>query len=1034
MLGSSLAPLARVLIQEPDYVQDYGFFKLISLSRSGTLTDRNKLGADSPSQHDSQSPPTFLDLVGENQVGSPVPRVRLDSAPPSSITVGAAVTTRICGANVGGSAKEGDLQIAFPGLTDKNQVSASSDISILAKGRGESIFANYGQNQISVQYVLIDAAKGPWASGESHCLTVTLTPTTAGSFKFQYKFTMQDPSNNQWVSDPPKGTGVQDQQSEWAYERSITVQPTTTAPPSAKISIDPYPSAIALGSSVSIKICGVNQGGPATEGDLQLAFPGLTDANQVTATSDINVKKVSKGDTIFANYGQGTIQAQYVLIDAFKAPWGSGETHCLTITVTPSSAGTFRFEYKFNLQFGSNQWVHDPPTGIGSSDQQNEWVYTGSMTVSAQPSFQFTISTPSSQSVLQVGSATFSFVVTTNSGTPQQVTLDLLNQPLGTTISWSQTTVVPSTSGTNVQLTIQTSCGTVAQTYANLQITGSGGGNSASSSNFSLTVNTSSSCQPLSFDFSIVVSPSSGSVVAGSTLSPAGTVTLTLLGGPTQGVTLSISGLPTNVGVDDLTGKSCSPTCSIMFGISTLSGTSPGTYALTITGSGGGKSHTTTYSLTVTSQPSDSASLIEFNAPKGNFNSGDSLVASVIVRNTGTTTRAFWVGLSYHKPDGSFYDVPPQQTNTLSPQQDQLLRFIWNLPQDAPAGQYGAFAAVWNGYDQVHNQMIEPRFDAKNLANSFSVGVAPAAGLYATFIPDPSDPTTGTLQIKDVFGSILKTVQLKKVRILVTYPSPSIPDGSLHVYAYLPIPFAPCIAEVFNPIPLAFDDMVEKGEYFLTNLVIKALTKVTIVGVAIEAIETGIKIIDCINGIRRVEIGGKWKFGEAQEIYLAVDQNPDLQAEVRYVGCPPPPSITSCLLFVEDGTWKGTIARSTDQISIGIAPREFDVSGGSSIGLMVVDPSGARVGAFFEKGKWQVVNEISGAFYSGLGTHPQHVAVPNPRTGLYRVLVTGNQTGTFQLNTVVTSGGKVTSIETLNGNVVKEASQQHQVLLTQERA
>jgi len=123
--------------------------------------------------------------------------------------------------------------------------------------------------------------------------------------------------------------------------------------------------------------------------------------------------------------------------------------------------------------------------------------------------FAFTVGTPSSQSSPQGGSATFSFTVTTISGDPQSVTLNLLNEPAGTTLSWSQNPVTPTTGGTPVELTIQTSCTTPAQTHGNLQISGSGGGTSASSGAFSLVVSSSPTCESFSC-YPPSVSPSSG--------------------------------------------------------------------------------------------------------------------------------------------------------------------------------------------------------------------------------------------------------------------------------------------------------------------------------------------------------------------------------------------------------------------------------------------------------------------------------------------------------------------------------------------
>lgn len=134
---------------------------------------------------------------------------------------------------------------------------------------------------------------------------------------------------------------------------------------------------------------------------------------------------------------------------------------------------------------------------------------------------------------------------------------------------------------------------------------------------------------------------------------------------------------------------------------------------------------TVTRTQTAATAPKDNAQISEFQPPTGSSNPGDSLKTTVVVVNTGTTTRTFWVGLSYQKPDGSYYDVPPQQTNVLSPHENQLLTFRWNLPQDAPGGQYNAVVAIWNGYDSQNNRMVEPKFDEKR-AESISVSSLPS--------------------------------------------------------------------------------------------------------------------------------------------------------------------------------------------------------------------------------------------------------------------------------------------------------------------
>jgi hypothetical protein len=96
-------------------------------------------------------------------------------------------------------------------------------------------------------------------------------------------------------------------------------------------------------------------------------------------------------------------------------------------------------------------------------------------------------------------------------------------------------------------------------------------------------------------DYSLSVTPSSQSVARGGTTSY--TVTTTELNGFSGSVTLSVSGLPNRAS------GSFNPnpaTTSSVLTIATSRPTHPGTYTLTITGTSGGLSHTTTATLQVT--------------------------------------------------------------------------------------------------------------------------------------------------------------------------------------------------------------------------------------------------------------------------------------------------------------------------------------------------------------------------------------------------------------------------------------------------
>lgn len=106
------------------------------------------------------------------------------------------------------------------------------------------------------------------------------------------------------------------------------------------------------------------------------------------------------------------------------------------------------------------------------------------------------------------------------------------------------------------------------------------------------------SATPVIFDFSISISPTSGSVNQGSSISATVSTSLTP-GATTQLVSFSVSGLPS--GASAPSPVSCSPSCSSVMTISTAATTLTGTYSINVCGTGGGQTHCVVYGLTVTS-------------------------------------------------------------------------------------------------------------------------------------------------------------------------------------------------------------------------------------------------------------------------------------------------------------------------------------------------------------------------------------------------------------------------------------------------
>jgi|GEM_PF-6990683 len=100
---------------------------------------------------------------------------------------------------------------------------------------------------------------------------------------------------------------------------------------------------------------------------------------------------------------------------------------------------------------------------------------------------------------------------------------------------------------------------------------------------------------PPSFDFSLS-NQGDQSVIQGNSVN--NVINATLVSGTSQSVSYSVSGLPAGV-TSSFTPTACSPTCSTTLTLSTGVSTPTGTYPITVTGTGGGISRTTSFNLTI---------------------------------------------------------------------------------------------------------------------------------------------------------------------------------------------------------------------------------------------------------------------------------------------------------------------------------------------------------------------------------------------------------------------------------------------------
>ncbi|MET9396890.1 glycosyl hydrolase family 18 protein [Kitasatospora sp. NPDC002965] len=131
-----------------------------------------------------------------------------------------------------------------------------------------------------------------------------------------------------------------------------------------------------------------------------------------------------------------------------------------------------------------------------------------------------------------------------------------------------------------------------------------------------------SNTQPTN-DFSVGVSPDSGSVVAGSSTSA--NITTAVTTGSAQSVSLTVTGAPAGVNATATPGSVTAGSPATL-NITTAGTTTPGTYPLTITGTAPSGTHTSTYTLKVTS-----------TQPGNDFSVGVNPVSGTVTAGAGTS-------------------------------------------------------------------------------------------------------------------------------------------------------------------------------------------------------------------------------------------------------------------------------------------------------------------------------------------------------------------------------------------------------------
>jgi kumamolisin len=244
--------------------------------------------------------------------------------------------------------------------------------------------------------------------------------------------------------------------------------------------------------------------------------------------------------------------------------------------ITSGTSGSFSAEVGYDLVTG---W--GSPNGVG--------LINALAPTSTSPAFSITAS-PAAVSVAQGSSGGSTITTTVSGGFDSAIALTASGQPTGVTLTLSSASIAAPGSGSST-LTMAVASTTAAGTYT-ITVSATGGGITHTAT-VALTVTA-----PTAGAFTISVSPTSGSLRQGQ--SGTATVTTAVSGGFDSAVALSATGEPTGVTITFTPASIAAPgsgTSSMLLTVSRTAKT--GTYPITITGTGGGITHTTTLTFEV---------------------------------------------------------------------------------------------------------------------------------------------------------------------------------------------------------------------------------------------------------------------------------------------------------------------------------------------------------------------------------------------------------------------------------------------------
>ena len=317
---------------------------------------------------------------------------------PSTITAGGTFTLTATVANTGSDTDDGRIVVSFPYYTavnDTQWVSTSvggDDTPGYREWPTGSLLQRSNCSSGPASVLSVEYADNAWtgAAAETNQIVVNFHTYKSGTFPIYVRSSMHWAPRGPcaWVdSVPPNLARRVDQQGRPVGVVLVDVRPSLPLVFPSPISVTP-PS-IVLGESFTIVATARNDGS-ANDGRLSIAFPGLTDPNDVVSQSagdSPGYRKYGAGTSIPDSTCHATV-AGYLTTEYADSSWGHGESNTLAVTVRPRAAGTFYFDVRSALRdsfiVGNDcPYVNGLPAGgVPVTDQQGWTARRFAVTVS----------------------------------------------------------------------------------------------------------------------------------------------------------------------------------------------------------------------------------------------------------------------------------------------------------------------------------------------------------------------------------------------------------------------------------------------------------------------------------------------------------------------------------------------------------------------------------------------------------------------------------------------------------------------------